>query len=154
MRRVASLVALLMMALAPLAAAQAPRTYILQNAATATGGGTVAHALGYTVATVQVTVPTGASPHFTVEFEQSLNNVHYTATRCTPLSGGAAHTGVTVTPASAATAALHWRCNVTGSLWFRSRITSYTGGGAVTVYATLMSSGTHTAATMAGPRWS
>ena len=140
------------MALTPFAFAQAPKTYILQDAATATGGGTVAHTLGFAWATVQIVIPTGASPHAVLQFEQTLNRVHYTATRCRPLSGKALHSGVSITPASASTADLHWRCDVSGAHGFRVRITSYTGAGAVTVYSVLTLNGV--AATMAGFRGS
>ena len=145
-RRLAAALGALLL-LPSLAAAQLPaRAYLLQHAATSTGGGNVAHAFGYTLATVQIVVPTGASPHAGVQFEQSLNDVHYTATLCTPLSGGPAHTGITFTPASVGTAALHWRCNVTGAFWFRARIIQYTGAGAVTVYGVLTAAGSHSAA--------
>ena len=114
--------------------AQLPvRTYILQNAAAANGGGTVAHALGYSIANVQVVIPTGASPTFTVNFEQSLNDIHYTATLCNPLTA-ALHV-------SSTTATGQWWCDITGSLWFRARVSGYTGPGSVTVLTSLMPCG-------------
>lgn len=116
------------------------RPYILQNAATAAGGGTVAHVGGFSLMNVQVVNGTGASPVFVVQFEQSLNDIHYTATLCYPL-----HAGAGVTTASAPG---HWRCNVSGSLWFRARLTSYVGAGPITVYGVLMAGGTHAASLM------
>ena len=142
----------LLLVAGPAFAAQAPKTYLLQDAATATGGGTVAHAIGFIWATVQIVIPTGASPSAVLQFEQTLNRIHYTATLCRPLSGNARHSGVSITPANASTADLHWRCDVSGAHGFRVNITSYTGAGAITVYAVLTSSGV--AATMGGARWS
>lgn len=127
------------------------RTYVLQNAAASAVGGTVAHALGFTTVAVQIVVPAGSSPHFVIQFQQSLNAAHWTATLCNPLNGAAAHSGVSVTPAAAPTAPLHWRCNITGAVWFRSAITSYAGAGHVTAYAVLIGGGSvHAAALM---RW-
>lgn len=114
------------------------RAYVLQNAAAANTSGQVAHASGFSLVNVQVVIPTGASPTFTVTFEQSLNDTHYTATFCTPLTGGA--------PVTTSTATGHWRCNVSGSLWFRTRISGYTGPGAITTYAVLFAGGNHSAA--------
>lgn len=141
MRR-ALLVGLGLLLAAGTALAQLPvRSYVLLNAAAATTKGLVAHAAGFTVANVQIVVPTGASPAaFTVNFEQSLNDTHYTATLCTPLAGTAA--------VSSTTATGHWRCNITGSFWFRTRLSAYTGPGAITSYVTLIAGGSHSASTM------
>ena len=118
------------------------RTYILQNAATANGAGAVAHAAGFSLATVQIVIPTGSSPIFTIQFEQSLNDTHYVATLCMPHVAGMWHNGVSVTPATAGTASLLWRCNISGAQWFRARLLNYTGGspaGTVTVTTILTS---------------
>lgn len=140
MRRLA-LVLLGVLLAVGVAAAQLPvRSYVLLNGATAVTRGLVAHAAGFVVANVQVVIPTGASPTFTINFEQSLNDTHYTATLCTPLTGGPAVASTTATG--------HWRCNVTGSFWFRTRMSAYTGGGAVTSYVVLIPGGSHAASTM------
>ena len=121
------------------------RTYILQNAATANGAGAVAHAAGFSLATVQIVIPAGSSPIFTIQFEQSLNDIHYVATLCMPHVAGMWHNGVSVTPALAAAAvppSLFWRCNIAGAQWFRARLLNYTGGtpaGTVTVTTILTS---------------
>jgi hypothetical protein len=116
------------------------KTWILQNGATAASTGTVAHVYGYTLATVQIVFPTGtSSPHVVVQFQQSMNNIHYVSLPCSPVSGAADHSGVSVTPTSAATADLFWRCNITGAYWFRTEITSFTGGGSVSIFAVIMS---------------
>lgn len=117
---------------APLFAwAQLPiRSYLLQNAATANGNGLVAHAAGFTIANVQVVIPTGASPSFQVNFEQSLNDNHYQATMCQHVSA--------LTMMTSSTTPGQWRCNVAGATWFRSRISGYGGSGSVTVLGTLI----------------
>lgn len=139
-----------LLAIAPAARAQvATRSWILQSAATTAVGGTVAHASGFTLAAVQLFVPSGSTPHAVVQFEQALTDTHYTASLCTPLNGTVAHSGVSITPAGVGTAALHWRCNVSGATWFRARIVSISGG-SLTIYAALMSGGTHTAARLRG----
>lgn len=131
-RRVAlALVVCLAIGLPYLAWAQLPvSTYLLQNAATGNSDGLVAHAAGFGLANVQIAHPAGATPTFTATFEQSANDTHYVATLCQPVGGTAL--------ASTATATGQWRCNVAGALWFRTRISGYSGPGAITAIATLL----------------
>ena len=137
----AIIIGVLLLSASPAAAQMPVRSYVLLNGASAVTRGLVAHAAGFVVANVQIVVPTGASPvAFTVNFEQSLNDNHYTATLCTPLTGTAA--------VSSTTATGHWRCNITGSFWFRTRLSAYTGPGAVTSYVVLIPGGSHAASTM------
>jgi hypothetical protein len=116
------------------------KTWILQSAATTASTGTVAHVAGFTVATVQIVVPTGASPAATVVFQTSLNNTHYTNVRCLPVSGNTAHVSVKFTPANVGIADLQWRCNVSGSYWFRTDLREFSGPGSVSVFG-IMTSG-------------
>jgi len=148
MRRLRASLLLAALLLAVPASAQLPvRQYVLQNAATTAVGGTVAHVSGFTLAAVQLFVASGSAPHAIVTFEQALAESHYGAAICTPVSGGAAHTGVSITPLSAPTANLYWRCNVSGSNWFRARITSISGG-QLSIYATVLPGGNHSASSM------
>ena len=115
-----------------LAWAQVPtKSYVLLSGATSTTTGLVAHASGYTLATVQVVLPAGATPTFTLQFEQSLNDLHYTATLCGPV-GSTSTTGV----ASVNTAGI-WRCNIAGAPWFRTNLTDYSGPGSVSSFVVL-----------------
>lgn len=126
---------LLLLSAGSLVAQFASRDVILQNAAAANGNGTTADSRGYSTIAVQIVIPTGASPAaFTVNFEQSLNNNHFTATLCLPLTNGA--------PATSATTASHWRCNISGSIKFRARISGYTGPGAISAFGLMMAGGT------------
>lgn len=142
MKRLYVVLGLLLLILASREAASqgVAKTWILQNAATAASTGTVAHVAGYTVATVQIVVPTGASPTATVAFQQSMNDIHYTAIRCLPTDGTSAATSVSFTPANIGSAALQWRCNISGAYWFRANITVLTGPGSVSVFG-IMTSG-------------
>ena len=148
MRRLRASLLLAALLLAVPASAQLPvRQYVLQNAATTAVGGTVAHVSGFTLAAVQLFVASGSAPHAIVTFEQAITDPPYTASLCTPLSGGAAHSGVSITPLISASVSLHWRCNVTGSNWFRARITSISGG-QLSIYATVLPGGNHSASSM------
>ena len=113
------------------------RAYLLQSSATSATTGLVAHTSGFSTAQVQITVPTGASPSFVVQFQRSLNGSHFVATSCLTHDGALLHSGVSVTPANYATAPLLWTCTVAGAPWLRAHLTSYTGPGAVSIYATV-----------------
>jgi len=155
MRRRRSSVLLLVVGLlcAAPASAQLPvRQYVLHNARTSAAAGNVAHASGFTLAAVQLFVASGSAPHAIVTFEQALVDSHYSAALCTPVSGGAAHSGVSIMPSNSASVSLHWRCNVSGSNWFRARINAISGG-QLSIYATLLPGGSHSASSMSR-RWS
>ena len=114
------------------ASGQVPtKSYVLLSGATSTTTGLVAHASGYTLATVQVVLPAGATPTFTLQFEQSLNDLHYTATLCGPV-GSTSTTGV----ATVNTGGI-WRCNIAGAPWFRTNLTDYSGPGSVSSFVVL-----------------
>lgn len=130
--------------MASVAVAQIPsRPVLLQDAATATGVGTTAHVSGYAMVGVQVVVPTGASPVFSVQFEESLNGTHFSAVLCHP------HNGTALT--SNAAAAGIWRCNVSGATLFRARVASYTGPGSVSAFGLMLAGGTLHAASLRSP---
>lgn len=133
MRRFAC-VAVVWLLLAGQALAQfATGRILLQNAAAANGNGTAASTAGYSMIGLQIVVPTGASPTYTINFEQSLNENHYVAALCLPSTNA--------DPASSAATTGVWRCNVSGTSSFRARVSGYTGPGAVTVIGLLMAGG-------------
>lgn len=110
----------------PSPGACATKSVILQDGATANGNGNDAHVAGFAFLGVQVYHPTaGATPAFTLNFEQSLTGSHYVAAFCQHVSAAILHNTTTV--------AGLWRCNVTGARLLRARISNYSGSGSITV---------------------
>src|SRR5437660_756969 len=109
------------------ALAQSPRQETLQSNAAATGTGTQASTLGYSLAAVQI-VGTGFTG--TLTFEASVDGATYTAVMCTSMAD-------TATTSTTATGDGTWFCPIAGAQKFRARLSSYSAG-AVTVKATLM----------------
>lgn len=110
----------------PSAGACATKSVILQDGATANANGNDAHVAGFAFLGLQVYHPTaGATPSFTVNFEQSITGSHYFAAFCQHVAAAILHNTTT-------TSSL-WRCNVTGTRVFRARISTYSGSGSISV---------------------
>ena len=132
---------LLLIGLDPVWAQVASRAWVLQSNATSVAGGQVAHATGYVIATIQVSVrsPAAQPPRFVVRFEQSMNATHYHSISCVPH-----HWGSMMVSEVSADALV--RCNLMGAQWLRANITTYAGAGGIDVFAVLTADRWHIAA--------